>query len=139
VVPVFAKHGLTILTPLVSTDSGVGVTPIIVHESGESMTLPTFSLPAAKHDPQGFGSAATYVRRYGLMAAAGVVGDDDDDAERAQAAHGKPYTIEDAGRDLTAAPTLAALKAKWDSLPGDYKDALLATKDARKNELSKAA
>jgi hypothetical protein len=87
VVPAFAKHGLAILQPLVSNEVGVGVATIIVHESGETMTLPTFYLPAAKHDPQGFGSAATYARRYALMAVAGVVGDDDDDGNAATESH----------------------------------------------------
>lgn len=87
VVPAFAKHGLVIIQPLVSTPEGVGVSTTILHESGERMDFPAFILPASKLDPQGFGSAATYARRYGLMAAAGVVGDKDDDANAAQASH----------------------------------------------------
>ena len=87
VVPVFAKHKLVIIQPLVSTPEGVGVSTTILHESGERLDFPAFILPASKLDPQGFGSAATYARRYGLMAVAGVVGDKDDDANAAQASH----------------------------------------------------
>jgi len=87
VVPVFAKHGLTIIQPLVSNEEGVGVATTILHKSGERLDFAPFFLPAAKRDPQGFGSAATYARRYALMAIAGVVGDEDDDAEAAQEAH----------------------------------------------------
>jgi hypothetical protein len=51
------------------------------------MVFGPLAMPATKPDAQGFGSAATYARRYALMAVAGVVGDDDDDAN---AATGKP-------------------------------------------------
>ncbi len=39
-----------------------------------------WSRPVSKNDPQGYGSAATYARRYSLAAAVGVAPDDDDDA-----------------------------------------------------------
>jgi hypothetical protein len=35
-------------------------------------------VPAAKHDPQGYGSALTYARRYSLLAATGLAPEDDD-------------------------------------------------------------
>jgi hypothetical protein len=35
-------------------------------------------VPAAKQDPQGYGSALTYARRYSLMAACGIAPEDDD-------------------------------------------------------------
>jgi hypothetical protein len=35
-------------------------------------------VPALKHDPQGYGSALTYARRYSLMAACGIAAEDDD-------------------------------------------------------------
>lgn len=58
------------------------------HSSGEAMVSP-FRVPVTKKDPQGFGSATTYARRFGLMAAAGVAPDDDDGNEHALA---KPDT-----------------------------------------------
>jgi hypothetical protein len=35
-------------------------------------------MPAIKNDPQGFGSALTYCRRYSLLAAMGIAPEDDD-------------------------------------------------------------
>jgi len=35
-------------------------------------------VPSAKNDPQGYGSALTYARRYSLMAACGIAPEDDD-------------------------------------------------------------
>lgn len=87
VVPVLAKHGIWVSQDLTSTDAGVACTTLLLHSSGESLRFGPLFLPAAKLDPQGFGSAATYARRYSLMAACGVVGDEDDDANAATKAH----------------------------------------------------
>lgn len=79
----FAKHGLAIVQNLSSTDRGINCTTLIVHSSGEWMESDLVSIPATKMDAQGFGSAATYARRYSLSAFASVVGDDDDDGNAA--------------------------------------------------------
>jgi hypothetical protein len=51
---------------------------VFVHESGEQLSAGILSVPAAKQDPQGYGSALTYARRYSLMAACGIAPEDDD-------------------------------------------------------------
>lgn len=83
ITPVAAKHGVSVLQELTSDESGVSCETVLVHLSGEERKCGRLHLPAAKHDPQGFGSAATYARRYSLLAAFNIVGDDDDDAEAA--------------------------------------------------------
>jgi hypothetical protein len=60
------------------SDSGVIVETIFLHESGESISNGRLHVPAAKNDPQGYGSALTYARRYSLMAACGIAPEDDD-------------------------------------------------------------
>ncbi len=55
-------------------------------------------VPAAKNDPQGYGSALTYARRYSLMAACGIAPEDDDGnaatkARTQQAEESDPLTI----------------------------------------------
>ena len=42
------------------------------------MSAGKLHVPAAKQDPQGYGSALTYARRYSLMAACGIAPEDDD-------------------------------------------------------------
>lgn len=59
-------------------DSGVCVETVFVHESGETLSAGMLTVPAAKQDPQGYGSALTYARRYSLMAACGIAPEDDD-------------------------------------------------------------
>ena len=57
---------------------GIKIQTVFVHESGEQMSSGWLYVPASKHDPQGFGSALTYARRYSLMVAAGLAPEDDD-------------------------------------------------------------
>jgi predicted RecA/RadA family phage recombinase len=59
-------------------ETGVAVETVFVHESGESFSGGIFRVPAAKQDPQGYGSALSYARRYSLMAACGIAPEDDD-------------------------------------------------------------
>lgn len=59
----------------------VSVTTRLQHSSGEWI-CGTCYLPSLKHDPQSYGAAITYARRYSLAAFLGVV-QDDDDAESA--------------------------------------------------------
>lgn len=91
VVPVLAKHGISIAQNLTNADKAVGCWTILTHASGQQMVFGPLTLPVSKDDAQGFGSAATYARRYSLMAVACVAGDDDDDAN---AATGKPAAAE---------------------------------------------
>lgn len=87
VVPVLARHGISVTQNLETTERGIACTTTLWHESGQYMAFGPLVMPASKPDAQGFGSAATYARRYALMAVCGVVGDDDDDANSAT---GKP-------------------------------------------------
>lgn len=61
---------------------------IILHCSGEKMTG-RYPLRPARPDPQGFGSAITYARRYALCAMLGVVADEDDDGNAASGVNSK--------------------------------------------------
>lgn len=81
------------------TESGfVGVETIIMHNSGEFISE-KFLLPVIKQDPQGYGSAISYAKRYALQSAFGVASDDDDDGESHRTTPGikettlKPQTI----------------------------------------------
>ena len=70
--------GIALIQRVAPSDSGVLVETVFVHESGEMLDCGQLHVPAIKNDPQGFGSALTYARRYSLMAAAGIAPEDDD-------------------------------------------------------------
>ncbi len=68
--------------------SGRGLVTLFLHRSGQYI-YGDAELILEKQTPQGMGSAITYERRYGLLAATGTSGDVDDDANVAEAAHSK--------------------------------------------------
>lgn len=76
--PALVKNGLFYVQMTHEQQGGVCVETIVCHESGEQMSFGKLFVPASKQDAQGFGSALTYARRYGLMTAFGVCPEDDD-------------------------------------------------------------
>jgi hypothetical protein len=71
-------NGIAMVQRTHPDDTGVTVETVFIHSSGESMECGKLHVPAAKQDPQGYGSALTYARRYSLMAACGIAPEDDD-------------------------------------------------------------
>jgi hypothetical protein len=100
ITPVLTKHGISVIQNLVTNEHGVGCETILIHSSGQMLRLGPLYLPASKHDPQGFGSCATYARRYALMASVNVVGDEDDDANAGTDAHRRAVEKEWDGSQL---------------------------------------
>jgi hypothetical protein len=70
--------GIALIQRTSEDSTGVTVETVFVHESGEMLECGKLHVPAAKQDPQGYGSALTYARRYSLMAACGIAPEDDD-------------------------------------------------------------
>jgi hypothetical protein len=70
--------GIALIQRTSEDATGVTVETVFVHESGEMLECGKLHVPAAKQDPQGYGSALTYARRYSLMAACGIAPEDDD-------------------------------------------------------------
>lgn len=83
IIPVLAKHGLSLIQSAGSDERGPKLVCLLMHTSGQWVETDPLTLPASKQDAQGYGSALTYGRRYTLMALAGVVGDADDDGQSA--------------------------------------------------------
>ena len=93
----FEGNGLSFVQGAEFEDGRVAVTTRIMHTSGQWIEATT-SLPPTKNDAQGYGSAITYAKRYGLQALAGVpsVDDDGNDAVKHSTdnpAQAKPKTI----------------------------------------------
>ena len=74
----FLANGIVMYQECQPDDTGVTVETVLLHESGESIRSGKLHVPASKQDPQGYGSALTYARRYSLMAACGIAPEDDD-------------------------------------------------------------
>jgi hypothetical protein len=78
VVDALNAAGIALIQRTSEDSTGVTVETVFVHESGEMLECGKLHVPASKQDPQGYGSALTYARRYSLMAAAGIAPEDDD-------------------------------------------------------------
>lgn len=75
------KQGIAVFQPpQPAGPDGVRVVTLLVHSSGEWIRGELY-MPAAKRDPQGFGSALSYARRYCLSSTANLAADDDDGQE----------------------------------------------------------
>lgn len=76
--PALNDNGIMFIQTNSPSDAGfLCLTTRLMHESGEWIE-DTASIPLPKNDPQGYGSAATYGRRYALAAITGLYQDDDD-------------------------------------------------------------
>ena len=72
-----SNQGIAFLQGIRAAQNGVSVETMLLHTSGEWISE-TLEIPATKQDAQGYGSAITYGRRYGLQAMCGVPAEDDD-------------------------------------------------------------
>jgi hypothetical protein len=70
--------GIVLYQETFDDPTGVTVETVFLHESGEALRCGRLHVPASKQDPQGYGSALTYARRYSLMTACGIAPEDDD-------------------------------------------------------------
>lgn len=135
-------NGIALYQETFEDASGVTVETVFLHESGETIRGGKLHVPAAKQDPQGYGSALSYARRYSLMAACGIAAEDDDgNAASKPAAKPAPvFDVEAAKNIIATAPSLDALKdiyttAMKRATPSQQAE-LTDAKDARKQQLT---
>lgn len=97
-----SENGLSYVQLTVPSEKEeVQIETILMHSSGEWISA-IIALPVAKADAQGFGSAMTYARRYGLSAMVGVAPEDDDGNAAAAA---KPLGVVAAIHNAKVTPT----------------------------------
>jgi len=85
-----ALHGFGVIQAPQFEGETMWLETTLLHASGEKMTS-RYPLRPVKQDPQGFGSAITYAKRYALSAILGVVADDDDDGNAASGVNGNGH------------------------------------------------
>lgn len=121
---VLPKNGLAVAQTLEEGD-GVRVRTTLMHKSGQWIAG-TCALPPVKQDPQAYGSAITYARRYSLAAIVGVIADDDDgeaamgrdrQAEQAQKPKSQPKPAPKPATPSPATPPAYATAANARTLP----------------------
>jgi hypothetical protein len=156
IMPVLTKHGIAVIQNLQNVEHGISCETVLLHESGEYITFGPLIMPAVKADAQGLGSAATYARRYALMACVSVVGDSDDDGNEASKykKQDKPkepdkpslLTRDQLIEKLKSSQNIHELKARWLKYDPDFKslsateqDYVRSIKDLTKIDLDESA
>jgi len=145
VIDALNANGIGLMQRTYESKDGVMVETIFVHESGEVMECGLLHVPAAKQDPQGYGSALTYARRYSLLAATGLAPEDDDGNSASRRTEIKSTVDEHKIADLLAAmdevTTLKELqetyKAAYKATNGEqaWQTKVIAKKDAKKAQI----
>lgn len=111
--PILAKHKLSISQFPTSEGDRVGVTSILMHESGEWVEE-TITMPLAdekgKSAAQVAGSIVTYLRRYAWSAMLGLYADEDTDG------NGHEKKVEPVKREMTEAEKRHAVLTAWSAL-----------------------
>jgi len=142
VVDALNANGIALMQRTFECKDGVMVETVFVHESGEVMECGMLHVPAGKQDPQGYGSALTYARRYSLLAATGLAPEDDDGNSASRKTEIKSTVNENQILDLLAAmDEVTTLKELQDAYKQAYKATngeqawqakVIAKKDAKK-------
>ena len=102
--------------PVEGNGSQLGLATKLVHaESGEWQES-LLVMPLSKTDPQGYGSALTYARRYGLSSMVGLVTEDDDGN---MACQGSSKGERNFGLPEHKSARIASLKPRNDSFVND--------------------
>jgi len=133
------NNGIALIQETSENATGVTVETVFLHESGETMRCGKLHVPAAKQDPQGYGSALTYARRYSLMTACGIAQEDDD----GNAAARKQPDVAAILKGIANSTTLELLKSNFthamQMLDSEHHAAVTSAKDKRKAELTTKA
>ena len=122
VIDALNDNGIMLMQQTRACEDGVIVETTFIHESGEMLSGGILHVPAAKHDPQGYGSALTYARRYSLQAACGIAPEDDDGeaSMKAYRPQEKPAAKPVAQPAPQPAPQPKASPAKMEGKEGDW-------------------
>lgn len=133
VIDALNANGIALIQKTHDSENGVAVETLLIHESGEHISGGILHVPASKRDPQGYGSALTYARRYSLMATCGIAPEDDDGNSSSKP--DKAEEIEAAKKLIRSCQTLNDLQRKWISLSPDTQKAIVSVKDEVKAAL----
>jgi len=138
VIDALNTNGIAMIQRTHDDQTGVTVETVFIHESGETIESGRLHVPAAKNDPQGYGSALTYARRYSLMAACGIAPEDDDGNSASRKPKNQTLTdsaVADFVATISGSETMDVLK---NAFAEAYRAAEIALDDKAKASFEKA-
>lgn len=138
VIDALNANGIALMQQTRECTDGVTVETVFVHESGETLSSGPLHVPALKSDPQAYGSALTYARRYSLMAACGIAPEDDDGNAASTGAAKQEAALDKAKAAIRSCSTMEELRTTWEKIPKQLHRLCEATKDAQKQTIEAA-
>jgi hypothetical protein len=141
VIDALNNNGIFLMQYTHPCEDGIIVETMFIHESGEHMSGGRLHVPASKQDPQGYGSALTYARRYSLQAACGIA-PEDDDGNAASKSKPEPKKPAAGTRDkdtltfiLESCEDLSSMQSEWTKMTPDERLLVNDVKDKLKGTL----
>lgn len=123
-------------TPSLSDDGKLHLTTRLLHSSGEWIQ-DTAVCPLQKNDPQGLGSAITYLRRYCLTSIVGLYSSDSEDDGEATRMDAEDYIIKiNSSKNLEELQKNFALAISEGSKSKSFVNEIVKAKDSMKKLLS---
>lgn len=125
----------------------VGVSTMLLHESGEYIEYDPVYMKADKETAQGAGALISYLKRYSLSAVFGITSDQDDDGNHASGVNNKPQQVKQKSspvqrptdkqkEELTKAIELFIGVAVENGMSEKYKTQITKLQNANVSELS---
>lgn len=111
--PALNAAGVWLMQDTHEAEADVIVETVFVHASGAQLRAGRLRVPVVKRDPQGYGSALTYARRYSLMTACGIAPEDDDGNAAAAASQRAASSSPPQDAIAAAEKGTAAYEAFW--------------------------
>lgn len=144
VIDALNDNGIALVQQSHHCEDGVIIETLFIHESGETISGGKLHVPASKQDPQGYGSAMTYARRYAIQAACGIAPEDDDANAAMPKAKPKeelrkPKSREEILKAINDASTLEMLSIFWGTLTPEECNLVLKEATAKKAQLKGGA
>ena len=100
-IPVLNKNGVSVFQPTTEMNGKLYVETLLLHESGEYISGLYEVVAGKQNDPQAFGAAVSYSRRYSLSSMVNI-GSEDDDGESAMGRTSKPVLT---NKTITVGPS----------------------------------
>jgi len=118
---VLAKNGMTLSHDVERVGESFDLITTLYHTSGEKLSM-RCPICVERTGPQGFASALTYARRYGVCSLLALPADDDDDAAQAQKDSVKKKGSNDTSSATPSETITAEQQAYLDKLLAQYED-----------------
>lgn len=141
VIDALNANGIFLFQTTSEHTDGIVCETSFLHESGERLDCGKLFFPAPKHDPQGFMSCLTYIRRASLMAATSQAPEDDDGNAASKPVKANHNAMQDHLATIQNSQTVEALQEAFKDAykaAGNDKEwltAVTAAKDMMKRKL----